>query len=262
MVKIFIHAWNINSKGAKALSTAIGGRRIRLEGSTFVGGPDKVVINWGSSEFAIKPGQSRVLNHPDLVKRNSNKISFFSKMRQAEDGPRIPEYTTSLEEALDWEEKGFLVVGRANVTSSGGKGITFLEDDIDAFQKCKLWTQYKKKKDEFRVHIIGSEVILVQRKGLRKTDDNGNEINPETIDFRIRNLANGFVFVRNDVAVPADVLVQAKKAHAASGLDFGAYDIIFNDHEKAAYVLEVNTAPGLEGTTIDDYTNGFRTYLG
>ena len=40
----------------------------------------------------------------------------------------------------------------------------------------------------------------------------------------------------------------------ALGLDFGAVDIIYNEAEDQHYVLEVNTAPGLEGTTLQKYT--------
>jgi glutathione synthase/RimK-type ligase-like ATP-grasp enzyme len=43
----------------------------------------------------------------------------------------------------------------------------------------------------------------------------------------------------------------------ASGLDFGAVDVIWNERQQRAYVLEINSAPGLEGTTIDDYVRYF-----
>ena len=39
------------------------------------------------------------------------------------------------------------------------------------------------------------------------------------------------------------------------GLDFGAVDIIYNKQEDKWYVLEVNTAPGIYGTTLDKYVN-------
>ena len=41
------------------------------------------------------------------------------------------------------------------------------------------------------------------------------------------------------------------------GLDFGAVDVIWNEHESKAYVLEINTAPGLEGSTVEDYKEFF-----
>jgi D-alanine-D-alanine ligase-like ATP-grasp enzyme len=41
-------------------------------------------------------------------------------------------------------------------------------------------------------------------------------------------------------------------------LDFGAIDIIYNESRDQAYVLEVNTAPGLTGQTIQSYADAFR----
>ncbi|MNN94301.1 hypothetical protein D3C81_2129010 [compost metagenome] len=77
------------------------------------------------------------------------------------------------------------------------------------------------------------------------------------MNWKVRNLANGFIFARGEDAlgnVPKDVLDQAVKAVASLGLDFGAADVIYNDRQKKAYVLEVNTAPGLSGSTLDGYT--------
>ncbi|MNY81884.1 hypothetical protein D3C86_2236870 [compost metagenome] len=44
----------------------------------------------------------------------------------------------------------------------------------------------------------------------------------------------------------------------ALGLDFGAADVIWNDHRKQAFVLEVNTAPGLTGTTLEKYAKALK----
>src|SRR5690606_32924060 len=78
------------------------------------------------------------------------------------------------------------------------------------------------------------------------------------VNFMIRNHRNGFIFQRNEITIPADVEVQATKAFEASGLDFGAVDVIWNEHEGRAYVLEINSAPGLEGTTLDNYVAAFK----
>jgi len=44
-------------------------------------------------------------------------------------------------------------------------------------------------------------------------------------------------------------------------LDFGAVDVVFNSKEKLAYVLEINTAPGLTGSTLDGYVERLRKFL-
>jgi D-alanine-D-alanine ligase-like ATP-grasp enzyme len=44
-------------------------------------------------------------------------------------------------------------------------------------------------------------------------------------------------------------------------LDFGAVDVIYNRAQDKAYVLEVNTAPGLEGSTLDNYVEAIQKVL-
>lgn len=73
--------------------------------------------------------------------------------------------------------------------------------------------------------------------------------------FLIRNHANGFVFCRDNIIEPSDLRDVAIQAVTALGLDFGAVDVIWNEHYNKCYALEVNTAPGLEGTTLERYTN-------
>ena len=124
-----------------------------------------------------------------------------------------------------------------------------------------LYVMYIKKKDEYRIHVLRNNIIDVQRKGLRAEFQGQQDVN-----FLIRNLANGFMFVRNDNAgvqlinsstVPQVVKNVAVQAVAALGLDFGAVDVIYNQQQKAAYVLEVNTAPGIEASTVLSYRDAF-----
>jgi D-alanine-D-alanine ligase-like ATP-grasp enzyme len=42
-------------------------------------------------------------------------------------------------------------------------------------------------------------------------------------------------------------------------LDFGAADVIYNAQQDRAYSLEVNSAPGIMGTTLVNYTNALRS---
>ena len=61
--------------------------------------------------------------------------------------------------------------------------------------------------------------------------------------------------------LPDDVTKQALLAVDGLGLDFGAVDVGWNQHYQEATVYEVNTAPGLTGTTLDKYTNAIRRLL-
>jgi D-alanine-D-alanine ligase-like ATP-grasp enzyme len=122
--------------------------------------------------------------------------------------------------------------------------------------EAPLYTVYVPKKMEFRVHVFkgndASFIVDIQRK-IKKPD-------AEVKDWKIRNLDNGFIYARNGVEeiVPEDVRVQARCAFDLSGLDFGAVDVIFNEGQGRAYVLEINTAPGISGTTVENYADAFR----
>ena len=71
-----------------------------------------------------------------------------------------------------------------------------------------------------------------------------------------------YIFVDQNKAgaalqIPDDELKQVKEQAVLSvkavGLDFAGVDVIWNDKQKKAYVLEVNTAPGIEGQTVVNY---------
>jgi len=80
----------------------------------------------------------------------------------------------------------------------------------------------------------------------------------------IRNHNNGWAFVENSVSFPSaeskeEVCREAIAAVDCCGLDFGAVDVVLGKEDEKAYVLEVNTAPGLESTAlIEAYKRAFR----
>lgn len=216
------------------------------------------LVNWGSGSIPgwLKLMAGQIINETSAVNICRNKLKFFTTVK---DHARIPVFTEDFEQAFAWVKEGTLTMGR-KVTGSCGTDIVFYEDGPGAFQASDFWSQYKKKKHEFRVHIFKGEVISLQQKAIRTSDEQGQPIPVGAIDFRIRNHRNGFIFKRNDINVPNDVLVQAKAAfNAIPGLTFGAIDVIYNQYEDKGYVLEINTAPGLEGTTLDDYVGAFRS---
>jgi len=239
--RIRIHPYKQGSRSAKALADALGGKVLKKEGSKFIRKSGDVIINWGDSQA----GNLSCLNLAGNVATASNKLQAFHKMKEA--GVNVPEFTSS-RESVNWDG---LTVVRHKLSGHSGEGIE-LRDARD-LPSAPLYVRYVPKKAEYRVHVVGGNPILVQRKARNPECDNP--------DWKVRNHANGFIFVRNDVEAPQDVLEQAKRAVAALGLDFGAADIIWNEKSKRAYVLEVNTAPGLEGSTIDDYAEGLKILL-
>lgn len=258
-----LYSWNSKSEGAKQLALALGIKRLKEEGSTFKGREGKTVINWGRSTFDNPEAQKcRIVNSPEAVARASDKLLFYKTLEGKLNPDVLVPWSTDLERALEWVREGELVFARTKLKGSGGEGIVIMQkDDPDSFVKAPLYTKYVKKSDEYRIHVAGGEVFLKQRKGLRKTDDEGNPIDPAKADWKIRNLANGFIFARDNVDPPASVCAAAVAVHAHLGLDFYAADVIYNAKSDRAYVLEVNTAPGLNGSTVSDYAEAIKTLL-
>lgn len=252
---LHIYSHNPNSEGAAELAAALGVRRIRRDNSRYVGNPNKTVINWGASAVPANVAASRILNNPNNVAVVTNKLKFFNLTNETD--IRVPEFTNVYSEASDWARAGTKLVCRSVLNGHSGEGITIsnnLHEFVD-IPRCPLYTKYVKKAAEYRVHFANGVVIDVQRK-IRDPDR-------EPTTFDVRSHANGFIFVRNGVAdtVPTDVTTQANLTIQRCGLDFGAIDIIYNNSQQRAYVLEVNTAPGLTGETVNSYANAFRQYL-
>lgn len=170
---------------------------------------------------------------------------------------RTPAFTTNKQEAFGWLVNGATVVERHVLNGNSGAGIRLVEPNgEEGLQHAPLYVKYVPKKQEYRVHVCGGKAVDIQRKARRK------DVEDDAINWKIRNHDNGFIFARNeDGVVPPDVPFQAVLAVKLLGLDFGAVDVIFNDKEQKAYVLEVNTAPGLSGTTLEGYVSRFKDYL-
>jgi hypothetical protein len=261
----YILPYNLHSRSAKALAKGLGVYRSfnNLAGLEPIRAID--IINWGHGKpdcpFPTATG-SRTLNKATAVNLCRNKLKLFKHFKSKEDGPRIPEFFDVLDDAIKARDGGNIVLGRKTTGSCGTDIVTF-EEDIGRFNASDFWVVYKKKKAEYRLHIFKEDgelkIIDRQQKVLREVDPVTEQpIDRSKVNFMIRNHRNGFVFKRHDLAVPADVEAQALKAVKYSGLDFGAVDIIWNEHEGKAYVLEINTAPGLEGTTLDNYIAAFK----
>ena len=174
-----------------------------------------------------------------------NKLQAFQRFQQHD--VRTVEWTSNRAAAQQWASEGHTVVCRTILNAHSGRGI-ILATTATEVVPCQLYTKYKKKKKEFRVHVFRGQVIDVSEKRRRS----GQEIGFSGL---VRNLSNGWVYCRDNVVRPADMDNLAISACSALGLDFGAVDIIWNEKENKSYVLEVNTAPGLEGTTLQNYAN-------
>lgn len=210
-----------------------------------------VVLNWGRPERRVPMTFSYNLNPPTSVFNASNKVRTFQRLQEA--GVNIPEWTTDREVARGWWNEGATVLARHLTSGNSGRGIEIIEPESGGISRAPLYTKYVKKQSEFRVHVFNGLAIDVQEK--RKVRDYPGDINT-----KIRSHDNGWVFCREDVNLPEEGRQEAVKAVRALNLDFGAVDLIWNRRRNMYYVLEVNTAPGLEGESIPLYGNAFLNY--
>lgn len=265
MMKLAIYPYKRGSQSARDLARALGVKRIQHKNSTFsaynrITGLQKTVINWGSSSLPDEVMRAKVWNYPQHVLKASDKRHTLRTL--TEQGLSTLEWTTDCEEAQGWADEGHIVVCRQTVNGHSGQGIILYDkqEDLDGvphdhmgmIPPCPLYTKYIKKQDEYRLHVFNGEVIDIQQKKRRL------EIEDDEVDWKIRNFDNGFTYAREGVEVDQRAITLAVRSCDALHLDFCAVDMLYNRHYDEYYVCEVNTAPGLTGTTLEKYVEAFR----
>ena len=243
--------YKVGSESAKTLAKLLNLKRMRLEGSSVTDSPNKTIINWGNSTTDLSHLPSvKVVNKSYAVNWASDKLRFFTQISgynaMGNEVVNIPDWTTRKSEANDWYRDGHDVVCRAVLQGHSGEGLSIakFDEDVqpsDAIPASKLYTKYVKKRDEYRVHVMGDTPFFVQRKAMTNVSSD--------VNWQVRNVANGFTFVVNNLNPDDKVLRQAVLAVKAIGLDFGAVDVVWNERRQEATVLEVNTACALQSET-------------
>jgi glutathione synthase/RimK-type ligase-like ATP-grasp enzyme len=158
--------------------------------------------------------------------------------------PALP-FTTSQDEAKSWLENGETVVARCLTRASEGRGIVILEPG-SPWVVAPVYTRYLKKKREYRAHIFKDQVVQILEKRKRKGFEG-------TVDTKIRNTANGYVFCSQDVVEPPGIRELALKASKVTHSMFKGVDIGFNEKLNELFVIEVNSAPGIAGSNVTKY---------
>lgn len=164
-----------------------------------------------------------------------------------------PPYTFNRSVAQDWINNGDIVFCRTLTRASEGRGIVVAET-VDQLVHAPVYTKYTKKKREFRVHIFKGQVVQIVEKRKRTGWDAGR-------DTRIRNSANGYVFCRSVYNLPAGLSELALRASQVTVSDFKGVDIGYNELKDQLFVIEVNSAPGIEGSNVSDYVNTIVGYV-
>lgn len=253
-----------------------------------------LIIGWGTkTKEEVDLKKIPVINHPNKIRKNRNKLNALKIMQRA--GIAIPDFVsanTILNELKKTVNKvvKLPVVGRTEF-HQGGKGMwvcptigqvrSAIKEDAIYFQNMIDINE------EYRIHVIGNEVVYITKKIQRSKeemkkafvrkeferqkvlaeknydpfDETGvkkvleRQASRMVVDHLIRSNTRGWKFshvVKYDKKL-ADMSITAVKT---LGLEFGAVDCCI-DVNGDVWVIEVNTGPGLEGSSFKAYVNKF-----
>lgn len=254
--RVVIFPYNLGSESARELSSELDTIRVRGNGRYLPRARD-LVVNWGNRGVPNWMGRCRaMLNRPQYVENASAKDKTFETLSNNGLGDVVVPWTRDKAEAKRWLEakpkfpgKLKAVVCRTLTRANSGRGIELAKKPSELVS-APLYTLYKPKAQEYRVHVFAGKVIDVQAK--RKKSG-------EKSDPYIRNHPNGWVFCRENVSCPEEVLNAACAAVGVLRLDFGAVDVGYHP-EFGVSIYEINTAPGIEGSSVKNYANAIREY--
>lgn len=251
-MRIVLYPYLFGSHSARDLSRSLNCIRVREVGNYFPR-PRDIIVNWGNPRI---PGwwngnaRTNVLNQPEAVRRAINKIATFRALRDA--GVPIPDFAVTRADAQRFfRTDRSRVLCRSVLDGHSGRGIHIANTPAE-LTNVPLYVKYVPKEAEYRIHVLNEEIIDIEQKRRR------NGVEQDDTERLIRSHRHGWVYTRNGINRPPDACRQAAlDAVRALGLQFGAVDI--GVHSKyGTKVYEVNTAPGIEGTTLEIYTRELR----
>lgn len=256
-----------------------------------------LVIGWGTKvSKPVSLDKHIVLNHPNSIALNRNKFESLRVMKEhgVSVAPFVDKENVIKEAEAKSCEINLPLIGRTKF-HQGGKGfwncptITHVKAAIE--EGANYFQNMIEIKDEYRLHTFGSKVIYAVKKVKRSTEEmedayikhemerqislsekNGDELDKKTMEIFLRRQAKKFaqdganMLIRSNrlgwkfvkvKSVSKDIEAEAIKALDAIGLTFGAVDCCV-DVKGKAYIIEVNSGPGLEETTFDLWVKEFK----
>lgn len=255
----------------------------------------ELVIGWGTkTKEAVGLTATRVLNHPDKIRSNRNKLTTLKALKAA----KIPvaEFVESgkvMSILNAANELQLPVVGRTKY-HQGGKGFwtcltkSHVKTAID--EGAQYFQGYIDIKDEYRVHVFNGEVIYavkkVKRGNVEKAYVGQREekikayatkqdvaLDQKTLDFALGRIAkensNVDMIIRSNrrgwkfsrvKTLNKDMEKAAIDSVKAAKLDFGAVDCCV-DTDGKSWIIEINSGPSLAGTTLDTYLKVFESTI-
>lgn len=195
--------------------------------------PD-VMIRWGNSQLSTTAAVE--LNEKEKVRSASNKAEMERTLREA--GVAMPPKI----EDPSYQGPAYIRNNR-NV-------VRYVEQfsGLSSSDKYALYPISNKR--EFRIHIYNDRTIGVYEKEPYEADT--KIYKDDTCRFRR---------IDQGGRVPSGIRPLARQAVSALGLLFGGVDVIIDLDTNNKYVLEVNSAPALNGPNLDRWVEAFKTTI-
>jgi len=261
-------------------------------------GANDILIGWGTKtkqDFNLPLG--KILNHPNAIRKNRNKFSALEVMKAHRDLAGNIAICCKADQVKRKMQDGAMalpMVGRKNYHQGGAGWWTCICDshiDLAIAEGVQYFQKFLDIKTEYRIHVFDGKIIYAVKKVENATEagwiaqrrekildyaqKNDIHVDRATMDYVlgklykeqqlpdriVRSNHRGWKF--SSVALnllPAALKNTAIKSVEALGLDFGAVDccVDMNSHP---WILEINSGPGLHGTTLEKYTAAFKAKI-
>lgn len=251
-MKLKVLPYKPGSQSAKALVNSLRPIALMKKQCTPLVGRNKLLLNWGNSSPRFNVVGATILNKPEAIAKASNKLTALYVLSAG--GVKVPDFTNDINVAKQWVQDNRIVFCRTLLRANSGRGIVIAKE-VDDLVPAPLYTKYIRKEKEYRLHVFNGQVIDVVEKRRRSGfQESGN------YNRYIRSYEQGWIFARDGVVASEAVKAAAIKSVQVLGLDFGAVDIVIN-RDGLPVVLEVNTAPGLQGTTLANYKRAVEQWV-
>lgn len=265
--------------------------RLECECGTKKPSSSKNVICWGTKTTEdITLNNPVVLNHPNNIRVNRNKFTALKKM--SDNDCNVAPFTTDTSLIGDGDFS-YPIIARTKY-HQGGAGFWLCLNNEHVSKAVEEGAQYFQKyiniKDEYRLHVVKGKIIYavkkVPRDNLKEAfkahwkkvisnyaakkevslDENTFDFvlnrfarkMATSVDMIVRSNTRGWKFSRVKLtSVREDLKEEARKALEGLGLDFGAVDCCIDIDKDKPYVIECNTGPGLEGSSLDAWVSKF-----
>lgn len=145
----------------------------------------------------------------------------------------------------------FPVLIRKSLTGTGGKGIVIvknMEEFEQQFESPYFWTPFVKMSSEFRVHVLGGNFIKIFKKIITTPG-------VEEAEYPIRNVASGYHYARKEMHKENFKVLRQLEEKLREVFPTGFYglDVGWDVINKRYFIIEANSAPGLNTQTVKMY---------